>query len=123
MLDCAPRRFFLKSLAQVLAWALSFSVTALAGQQPGQPPPDPNEPNKPSPHHAMSTKDVQDKLQKGLDSKNAAYAGSSIQPTVDDQSVTLNGTVTSQLQHEMALQLVRAYAEDRKIIDKLVIQQ
>jgi osmotically-inducible protein OsmY len=75
------------------------------------------------PAHAMSTKDVADKLQKGLDSKNAAYNGSNIKAVVDDQSVILNGTVNSQSQHEMALQLAGAYGGDRKIVDHLVVQR
>lgn len=62
------------------------------------------------------------KLQKGLESKNAAYAGSNIRPVVDDQSVTLNGTVSSESQHEMALQLTRAYAGERRIVDRLIVQ-
>lgn len=85
--------------------------------------PDQNAPNTRSAHHQMSTKDVAEKLQKGLDSKNKAYSGSNIQTLVDDHSVTLNGTVTSESQHEMALQLVQAYAGDRKIVDRLTVQQ
>jgi osmotically-inducible protein OsmY len=71
----------------------------------------------------MPTKEVKEKLEKGFDSKNAAYAGSNIQATVDDQSITLTGTVNSESQKEMAVQLARAYADDRKVIDRLVIPQ
>jgi len=96
----------------------------MSAQQSNPVPTDPNAPNsKPEHEHAMSTKDVREKLQKGLENKNAAYQGSNIQTAVDDQSVTLAGTVTSELQHEMALQLARAYAQNRKIVDKLVVQQ
>jgi len=77
----------------------------------------------PKPAHAMSTKDVAEKLKKGLDSKNAAYNGSDIKAVVDDQSVTLNGTVNSESQREMALQLAQAYGGDRKIVDRLVVQR
>lgn len=83
---------------------------------------DDNAPNTKVRHDKISTKDVQEKLQKGLDSKNAAYAGSDIKVAADDQSVTLNGTVTSSIQHEMAMQLARAYAGGRKIVDKLSIR-
>lgn len=83
---------------------------------------DTNAPNTKEHHDQKSTKDVQEKLQKGLDSKNAAYAGSDIKVAADDQSVTLNGTVTSSMQHEMAMQLARAYAGSRKIVDKLTIR-
>jgi osmotically-inducible protein OsmY len=82
---------------------------------------DDNTPNNKSDHHQMSTKDVAANLQKDLDSKNAAYAGSKIQAVVDDQSITLSGTVTSQSQHEMAMQLAKAYAGNRRIIDRLII--
>ena len=74
-------------------------------------------------HDQKATKDVTEKLQKAFDPKNAAYAGSNIQPVVDDQSVTLNGTVKDQGQHEMAMQLARAYAGSRKIVDRLAIQE
>jgi BON domain len=77
-----------------------------------------------APHHQkLSTKEVEEKLRKGFDSKNAAYSGSNIQAAVDDQSVTLTGTVNRQKQHEMALQLTRAYADERKITDHWVVQQ
>jgi len=73
-------------------------------------------------HDQKASKDVSDKLEKAFDPKNAAYAGSSIKPAVDDQSVTLTGSVKDQGQHEMALQLARAYAGSRKIVDRLTIQ-
>jgi hypothetical protein len=109
----------------ILCTVLSFAVTPLLGQLPSRLPPDfNNEPNpKPAHQKTASTKDVQDRLQKALNSKNAAYTGSNIQPAVDDQNITLNGTVTSEMQREMALQLARAYGQNRTIIDKLLIQQ
>lgn len=93
------------------------------GGQSGQPSIFDEKTKAPKPAHAMSSKDVADKLEKGLDSKNAAYSGSNIKAVVDDQKVTLNGTVTSDSQHEMALQLVGAYGGDRKIVDHLVVQR
>jgi len=101
---------------------------AMVAQQPGSGRATPsvsddNTPNNKSDHHQMSTKDVSEKLQKDLDSKNAPYVGSKIQAVVDNQSITLSGTVTSQSQHEMAMQLAKAYAGDRRIVDRLVIQQ
>ena len=89
----------------------------------GHPKVDPNAPESKAPKkHQSSSKEVADKLHKALDSKNAAYRGSNIQTSVDDQSVTLTGSVTSSMQRDMALQLARAYGEDRQIVDKLVIQ-
>ncbi len=96
----------------------------LPGQPPrGENPADPNAPDTKKPKkHESSSKDVQEKLEKALDNKNAAYQGSNIKTAVDNQSVTLTGTVNSSMQHEMALQIARAYAENRQIVDKLVIQ-
>lgn len=84
---------------------------------------DANAPNTKAVHDNMSTKDVTEKLQKALDNKNPQYKGSNIQTAVDDQSVTLSGTVTSDMQREWALQLARAYAGNRKIVDKLTVAQ
>jgi len=79
------------------------------------------ETKKPSKHQS-SSKDVHDALQKALDNKNPAYRGSEIKTAVNDQDITLTGSVTGITQHEMALQIARAFADNRKIIDKLVIQ-
>jgi osmotically-inducible protein OsmY len=115
---------------RLLQWTLVLLLfsPAMVAQQPGSgrtmpSVSDDNTPNNKSDHHQKSTKDVAEKLQKDLDNKNAAYAGSKIRAVVDDQSVTLSGTVTSQSQHEMAMQLAKAYAGDRRIVDRLVVQQ
>jgi osmotically-inducible protein OsmY len=115
---------------RLLLWTLLlvFSTPAMLAQQPGSERSKPsisddNSPNTKTDHHQMSTKDISEKLQKDLDSKNAPYAGSNIRAVVDDQSITLNGTVTSQSQHEMAMQLAKAYAGDRRITDRLVVRQ
>ena len=71
----------------------------------------------------MSSKDVQEKLGKALESKNAPYAGSDIKPRVDDQTITLLGTVQSSMQIEMAKQLAQAYAGNRKVVSELSIRQ
>jgi len=115
---------------RLLQWILVMLLfsPAMVAQLPGSGSTKPsvsgdNAPNNKSDHHQMSTKDVAANLQKDLDSKNAAYAGSKIQAIVDDQSITLSGTVTSQSQREMAMQLAKAYAGDRRITDRLVIQE
>lgn len=102
-------------LVAVICW---FGSLALPAQKTVE---DPNAPQAKTKDHQASTKDVQDKLQKGLDSKNPAYAGSNIQTVVDDRTITLSGTVTSESQREMARQLAQAYAGNRKIVDHLVI--
>jgi osmotically-inducible protein OsmY len=90
---------------------------------PQQSTSDQNAPNTRPIHDQKATKDVTEKLQKAYDPKNAAYAGSNIQPTVDDQTITLTGTVKDAGQREMALQIARAYAGNRKIVDRLTIPQ
>lgn len=105
----------------ILAVCLPSALLAQLPQSSAPPLPDQNETNTKEHHDHMSTKDVQEKLQKGLDSKNAAYAGSDIKVAVDDQSVTLSGAVQSSMQREMAMQLARAYAGNRKIVDQLAI--
>src|SRR5262249_42118624 len=83
------------------AVSMLLCILGLAGawaQEPtrSQPQvPDSSEPNAKPVHDQKSSQDVTDKLKKAFESKNAAYAESNIQPVVDDQSVTLNGTVKS----------------------------
>jgi hypothetical protein len=92
-------------------------------QLPGSQVPDESAPGPTKKPHPISNKQASDKLRKDFNSKNAAYAGSNIRAAVDDQTITLTGSVASETQHEMALQLAKAYADDRKIVDQLVIQQ
>lgn len=113
----------------MLVCLLGIMSGPIFGQQPGMQLPHPQVPDETTPntntkhnHHPTPTKEVAEKLRKGFDSKNAAYTGSNIQAAVDDQSVTLNGTVKSEMQREMAMQLAQAYADDRKIVDRLVVQ-
>ena len=84
---------------------------------------DANAPNTKTVHDKMSNKDVTEKLAKALDNKNPQYKGSAIQASVDDQSVTLSGTVKSDMQREWALQFARAYAGNRKVVDRLTVPQ
>lgn len=104
-------------LVAAVCW---FGAVSLPAQLPTS---DPNAPQTKTKAHQTSTKDVQEKLEKSLDSKNPAYAGSNIQSAVDDQTITLSGTVTSESQREMARQLAQAYAGNRKIVDRLMISR
>lgn len=106
----------------VLTICLSSALLAQLPQSSTAPVPDENAPNTKEHHDQMSTKDVKEKLEKALDNKNVAYAGSDIKVAVDDQSVTLNGAVQSSMQREMAMQLARAYAGSRKIVNQLSIR-
>jgi osmotically-inducible protein OsmY len=105
-----------------LSICLSSAILAQLPQSSAPPLPDQNEPTTKEHHGQMSTKDVKEKLDKALDNKNVAYAGSDIKVAVDDQSVTLSGGVQSSMQREMAMQLARAYAGNRKVVNQLSIR-
>ena len=119
------KRFIRLCLPSIFLCLIS---TAGFAQLPGMQLPRPQLPDdttpssKPVHHQKISTKQVEEKLRKGFDNKNAAYTGSNIQPAVDDQSITLTGTVSGEGQREMALQLARAYADDRRVIDRLAFR-
>lgn len=124
--SCQPVFSAGKCLRQWMLYALlaisPAAVLAHPAPQLPQQPGNENAPNNKPIHDQKATKDVSEKLQKAFDPKNAAYTGSNIQPVVDDQTLTLNGTVKDEGQHEMALQIARAYAGSRKIVDRLKIQ-
>lgn len=61
---------------------------------------------------------IQDNLQSVL-SSDPILSDSNLQVQVDDQSITLTGTVETYAQHQRALQLVAPYSQTRKIIDKI----
>ncbi|HET9837908.1 MAG TPA: BON domain-containing protein [Candidatus Angelobacter sp.] len=101
---------------------VGFAAAPMTAQLPQTSSTDQNARNTKPLHDQKATRDVAEKLEKAFDPRNAAYAGSAIKSVVDDQTVTLNGTVKDEGQHEMALQLARAYAGNRKIVDRLTIQ-
>jgi osmotically-inducible protein OsmY len=109
-------------LAGILSLAPMIILAQPAPQLPQEANTDHNAPNTKQIQDHKSTKEVSEKLEKAFEPKNAAYAGSSIKAVVDEHTLTLNGTVKDQGQHEMALQLARAYAGNRKIVDRLTIQ-
>lgn len=65
-----------------------------------------------------SNDNIQDNLQSVL-SSDPILSDANVQVQVDDQSITLTGTVGTYAQHERALQLVAPYSGKRKIIDKI----
>lgn len=48
-------------------------------------------------------------------------SGAQVQTKVDDQSITLTGTVESYAQHQRVLQLVEPYVRWRKVVDKIKV--
>jgi osmotically-inducible protein OsmY len=55
-------------------------------------------------------------------SGDPVLSGASIDPSVDDVAITLNGTVQSEGQRRRALDLASQYSQYRKIVDKLVVK-
>lgn len=46
-------------------------------------------------------------------------SSANVEATVDDDNITLTGTVESYAQHQRVLQLVAPYAHYRKVVDKI----
>jgi hypothetical protein len=61
---------------------------------------------------------IQDNLQAVL-SGDPVLSGADVHAEVDDESITLTGTVDSYAQHQRVLHLVAPYTRARKIIDKI----
>ena len=66
--------------------------------------------------------DIQDQLQRTL-RKDPYLKDAQVQTRVDDESITLKGTVQGDIQHQRVLQLVQTYAGKRKIVDNLIVKE
>ena len=64
---------------------------------------------------------IQSNLQSALDD-DPLLSEANIGMTVDDENITLTGTVQSYWQHQRVLQLVSPYSRSRKIVDKMSVQ-
>jgi osmotically-inducible protein OsmY len=80
-------------------------------------PPDTHAPTQ----KHMSTEQVQQQIQNKLDDERG-LKGSTVLATATDTSVTLDGQVANQNQHDLALGIAKADAGTRKITDKLQIR-
>jgi Flp pilus assembly secretin CpaC len=117
----------------LLASALLLTSLSFAQQQ-GQPPPNstpPTFPREDTPQKKMprdqeaqplSTTQVQEQIQQGLNSE-PALANTKVSVKTSEDSVVLGGTVDSERQHKLALRIAQSYAGDRKIVDNIKIQQ
>jgi osmotically-inducible protein OsmY len=79
--------------------------------QPGQP--------------LQSKAAVNERIQRNVQSAfedDPTLSGAEVEAAVDDQSITLTGTVESYLQHQRVLQLVSPYFSYRTIVDKVSVQ-
>jgi osmotically-inducible protein OsmY len=75
-------------------------------------------PDQEAPPRGLSTPEVQQQIQQGLNSE-PALRNSNVGVHVDENSVILIGWVDSENQHDLARRIARSYAGDRKIVDKI----
>jgi hypothetical protein len=64
---------------------------------------------------------IQSNLQTAFDD-DPTLSGVEVAANVDDESITLTGTVQSYLQHLRVLQLASPYNRNREIVDKMTVQ-
>jgi BON domain len=128
------------SMKKTLFGLLLLLATATLAQQQGQRPPTsppqstpptfpedraPRQqipPDQEAPPQALSTPEVQQQIQQGLNSE-PMLRNSNVGVHVDENSVILTGTVASEEQHDLALRIAQSYAGDRKIVDKIKLTQ
>jgi len=70
----------------------------------------------------VSSLDIENELQKEF-GRAPLLRGQQLKASVDDKNIVLTGTVETQEQHDLALQLARQYAKERKVADQIVIRQ
>ena len=80
-------------------------------------PPD----TKAPPPQDLSPLEIQDQIQKKLDTE-PALSSVTVKATVDDRSVVLTGTVDDERQHDLALRVAESYAGGREIVDKIEVR-
>jgi hypothetical protein len=109
-------------------------LTAMGFAQQGQSPNDPPQTTPPTfpqtPREQMppeqegrplSTVEVQQQIQKSLTSE-PDLANTNVAAKTDENSVTLNGMVDTERQHQIALRVAQSYAGDRKIVDNISLR-
>jgi osmotically-inducible protein OsmY len=70
---------------------------------------------------AAGNERIQSNLQSAFDD-DPTLNGAEVAANVDDENITLTGTVQSYLQHQRVLQLVSPYYSYRMIVDKVSVQ-
>jgi osmotically-inducible protein OsmY len=131
-------------MKSVLCTLLLFVASIAFSQQqpsPATPPFNPNPgqtgnsapPNEQSPaeqlppdtkapaHDQMASPDLEKELQKALNN-DPSLERTSLKAIVDDDSVVVSGTVETEKQHQMALEIAQSYAGQRKVVDKIVVK-
>jgi len=124
----------------ILCGLVLLTATAGLAQQQGQPPqttpPHSTPPTFPegraprqqmppdqeAPPQGLSTPKIQQQIQQGLNSESM-LRNTDVGVHVDENSVILTGKVDNEQQHDLALQIARSHAGDRKIVDKIKVAQ
>jgi osmotically-inducible protein OsmY len=70
---------------------------------------------------AAANEDIQSNLQSALDD-DPILSGADLETQVNDESITVAGTVQSYWQYQRVLQLVSPYSGSRNIVDKINVQ-
>jgi hypothetical protein len=83
-----------------------------------QMPPD----TKAPPPQRLSAAQVEQQIQDKLNSE-PTLANTKVSVRTNDRSVTLTGAVNTEQQHALALRIARSYAGNRKIVDKIKVQE
>jgi hypothetical protein len=125
-------------MTRIFVCALVLLATPLiAAQQPPQNPPyttpptlPDNRPDSRQPpelpdqhsQQAMTSSDIEQQLEQSI-SEDATLKDADIRTKVDDESITLTGTVQSESEHSKVLATVQPYAGRRKVVDKLVVKK
>lgn len=122
-------------MTRILMCTLLLLGTSMIGQQQPQNP-DPTGPNtqvspengaqkdqseQPLQNKTAGNERIQSNLQSAFDD-DPVLSGADIAANVDDESITLTGTVQSYLQHQRVAQLVSPYYSYRRIIDKVTVK-
>ena len=81
-------------------------------------PPD----TKAPPPRDLSASEVQQQIQDKL-RREPALANTEIGVKIDARSVTLTGSVDTEMQRDLALRIAQSYAGHRKVVDKIKIQE
>ena len=86
-----------------------------------QSPEDPLPPDTKAPSHELSNPELRQQIDDSF-SAEPKLADSRLSVSVDDEAVTLTGTVDDEQQHDLALSIAKSHAGDREIVDKIQVQ-
>jgi len=98
------------------------STGVLSGQNQSPTPPAQARPTPtPAQQRASANSQIQDQLSTLL-SSDPFLSDADVQVNVDDQNITLTGTIVSEGQRQRVLQLASPYGQYRKIVDKTTMK-